>query len=95
MKNRMDFENLTENPQEVTVALTSLGLLIAQELKAVDIDLLGRMLIYLGEVLTVISVLMLTQEANEDKDRIEKMIYELQKQNQYLQKQIWDLQNKG
>ena len=91
----MDFENLTENPQEVTVALTSLGLLIAQELKAVDIDLLGRILIYLGEVLTVISVLMLTQEANEDKDRIEKMIYELQKQNQYLQKQIWDLQNKG
>ena len=91
----MDFENLTENPQETTVALTSLGLLIAQELKAADIDVLGRMLIYLGEVLTTISILMLTQEANEDKDRIEKMIYELQKQNQYLQKQIWDLQNKG
>jgi len=38
---------------------------------------------------------MLAQEANEDKDHFEKMIYELQKQNQYLQKQIWDLQNKG
>lgn len=95
MKNRMDFENLTENPQETTVALTSLGLLIAQGLKAVDMDLLGRMLIYFGEVLTTISVLMLAQEANEDKEHIEKMICELQKQNQYLQKQIWNLQNKG
>jgi len=37
----MDFENLTENPQETTVGITSLGLLIAQELNAADIGVLG------------------------------------------------------
>lgn len=91
----MDFENLTENPQETTVGITTLGLLITQGLNATDIGVLSRIFIYLGEVFATISVLMLAQEANEDKEHIEKMICELQKQNQYLQKQIWNLQNKG
>lgn len=114
----MDFENLTENPQETTIALTILGLLFAQGLTAINAGVLGRIFIYLGEVLTTISVFMVAKEAEEntqakqveetkentiaiaskedtektDGDSIRVIISELQQRNQYLQDQIWALQ---
>jgi len=118
MDARMAFENLTENPQESTIALTIVGLLLAQGLNAINAGVLGRTLFYLGEVVTTIAVLTAANEAEEnilakqveatkenkittvskedtaktDEDNIRVIISELQQQNQYLQDQIWALQ---
>ncbi len=97
---RMAFQNLTENPQESIVGITILGLLLAQELNAIEVGVLGRVFIYLGEVLATISILMTAQEATvgkadtikTDGDDISAIISKLQQQNQYLQEQIWELQ---
>jgi hypothetical protein len=116
----MTFQKLTENPRESTVVLTILGLLFTQGLNAVDAGVLGRTFIYLGEVVTTISILMTAKEieestqaiqakveatkvndittvnaedlANTDVDSIRIIISELQQRNQYLQEQIWALQ---
>lgn len=114
----MAFENLTENPQDSTIVLTIIGLLLAQGLNAVNAGLLGRILIYLGEVVALIAVLTAAKEAEEDipakqveatkenkiatvskedaaktdEDNIRLIISELQQRNQYLQDQIWALQ---
>lgn len=114
----MAFENLTENPQDSTIVLTIVGLFLAQGLNAVNAGLLGRILIYLGEVVALIAVLTAAKEAEEntlakqveatkenkittvskedaaktDEDNIRVIISELQQRNQYLQDQIWALQ---
>lgn len=95
----MSFQNITENPQESTVVINVLGLLLADGLTAIDAGVLGRFLIYLGEVLTTISIFMAAQEAKENtqvqqsKEIKENVIInELQRQNQSLQEQIWELQ---
>ncbi|AIF50770.1 hypothetical protein [Pelosinus sp. UFO1] len=114
----MAFENLTENPQDSTIVLTIVGLFLAQGLNAVNAGLLGRILIYLGEVVALIAVLTAAKEAEEntlakqveatkenkittvskedaaktDGDNIREIISELQQRNQYLQDQIWALQ---
>jgi hypothetical protein len=109
----MPFQKLTDNPQESTIVLTILGLLFSQGLNVVDTGVLGRIFIYLGEVLTTISILMAAKETEEnaevamdnsittgsvedlakaDVGNIKEIISELQQQNQYLQKQIWALQ---
>lgn len=114
----MAFENLTENPQDSTIVLTIIGLLLAQGLNAVNAGLLGRILIYIGEVVALIAVLTAAKEAEEDipakqveatkenkiatvskedaaktdEDNIRLIISELQQRNQYLQDQIWALQ---
>ncbi len=113
MDTRMSFQKLTDNPQESTIVLTILGLLFSQGLNVVDAGVLGRIFIYLGEVLTTISILMAAKETEEnaeaamessittgsvdelvkaDVGNIKEIISELQQQNQYLQKQIWVLQ---
>jgi hypothetical protein len=114
----MAFENLTENPQDSTIVLTIVGLLLAQGLNAVNAGILGRILIYLGEVVALIAVLTAAKEEEEnilakqveatkenkittvgkedtaktDEDDIRVIISELQQRNQYLQNQIWALQ---
>ena len=114
----MAFENLKENPQDSTIVLTIIGLLLAQGLNAVNAGLLGRILIYLGEVVALIAVLTAAKEEEEntlakqmeatkenkittvskedaaktDEDNIREIISELQQRNQYLQDQIWALQ---
>ncbi|GMA97748.1 hypothetical protein [Pelosinus sp. IPA-1] len=114
----MAFENLKENPQDSTIVLTIVGLLLAQGLNAVNAGLLGRILIYLGEVVALIAVLTAAKEEEEntlakqmeatkenkittvskedaaktDEDNIRVIISELQQRNQYLQDQIWALQ---
>jgi hypothetical protein len=112
----MTFQKLTENPQESTIVLTILGLLFTQGLSVVDAGVLGRTFIYLGEVLTTISILMAAKETEEnaeatkaqnennittgsiedttnaDVGNIREIISELQQRNQYLQEQIWALQ---
>lgn len=114
----MAFENLTENPQDSTIVLTIIGLLLAQGLDAINAGILGRILIYLGEVVAMVAVLTAAKEAEEntlvkqveatkenkittvskedavktDGDNIREIINELQQRNQYLQDQIWGLQ---
>lgn len=95
----MPFQNITENPQESTVVINILGLLFADGLNAIDAGVLGRFFIYLGEVLTTISVFMVAQEAKENTQvqqskeiKENAIISELQQQNQSLQEQIWVLQ---
>lgn len=118
MDARMAFENLTENPQESTIVITIVGLLLVQGLNAINAGVLGRTLLYLGDVVTTIAVLMAAKEAEEntlakqveatkenkittvskgdtaktDGDNIRIIISELQQRNQYLQEQIWALQ---
>lgn len=104
----MAFESLTEKPQEATIEMTLLGLFLAQNLDTVDMGVLGRFLIFLGEVLVTVAVLQAAQETKESQaktadkeeaaattiDNIKASISELQQQNQYLQEQIWAMQKK-
>ena len=62
----MAFENLKENPQDSTIVLTIIGLLLAQGLNAVNAGILGRILIYLGEVVALIAVLTAAKEEEEN-----------------------------
>jgi uncharacterized protein YlxW (UPF0749 family) len=65
METGMIFKNLSENPQESTLVLTILGLIFTQGLNVVETGVLGRIFIYLGEVVTTISILMAAKEAEE------------------------------
>lgn len=103
---RMAFQTFKENPQESTIILSILGLFSADGLSSIDIGILGRSLIYLGETLQTIALFIAAYEAeeaaqaaqaatikeNEAMAVINEKFSKLQQQNQYLQEQILELQ---
>ncbi|MCE5286948.1 MAG: hypothetical protein LLG02_14040 [Pelosinus sp.] len=94
--------DLAEDPQETIVSLTVLALVLARELKIMDLDLLGRLFVYLGQAMITLAILevdreaiekMLNHQTTEDvlAEMGKKMIL-LERQNDYLQEQVLALQ---
>jgi uncharacterized protein YlxW (UPF0749 family) len=95
----MAFQTFKENPQESTIILSIIGLLSSDGLSEIDIGVLGRSLIYLGETLQTLALFIAAYQAEEAAKsaqeaaiKEEKVLTEQQQQNQYLQEQIWALQ---
>lgn len=94
--------DLAEDPQETIVSLTVLALVLARELKIMDLDLLGRLFLYLGQAMITLAILevdreaiekMLNHQTTEDVlAEMEKKIILLERQNEYLQEQFLALQ---
>ncbi|SDF20582.1 hypothetical protein [Sporomusa acidovorans] len=105
----MSIANLFENPPLTSLAVAILGTLATQGLRVADMLVIGRVIIYLGEAIVTVATLqsaLETAEANKNDqktadnpdmqltmDDILELIKQLQRQNQQLQEQIWDLQN--
>lgn len=95
-------EELTEHPEETSLTLTVLALTLAQGLDAVEIGVLGRLIVYIGDVLVTIAVLMTAHEAIETKakneqtkDETNEKIRKLEQQNRDLLARIRKLEQKS
>lgn len=71
----MFFSDLVDNPPETTLITTILGVLLSQGLTVAELGVLGRLIIYFGEVVLTIAVL----QAAHDVEELDKV-----KQNESL-----------
>jgi hypothetical protein len=59
----MNFSDLIENPPDTTLAITILGILTTQGFSATEMLLIGRLIIFFGEVIITFGALLAALEA--------------------------------
>lgn len=97
-----DIAELAENPEETFILVMMLALAFSEELPTLDLDLLGRLLILLGQGMVVLAILrvdrntlekMLNHQTTDDKiAELQRELAALEMQNKHILEMLWAME---